>query len=59
MYPSRFLNGYLMCQIFPWIFNVADTLLCAGVGLMVVYSLFASHKPHRADEPADLKPVES
>jgi signal peptidase II len=46
-------------QIFPWIFNVADTLLCAGVGLMVVYSLFASHKPHRADEPADLKPVES
>jgi signal peptidase II len=24
--------------IFPWIFNVADSLLCAGVFLMIVYS---------------------
>jgi signal peptidase II len=24
--------------LFPWIFNVADCLLCIGVGLMVVYS---------------------
>jgi signal peptidase II len=29
-------------EVFPWIFNVADTLLCAGVGLMVVYSFFAT-----------------
>lgn len=28
-------------EVFPWIFNVADTLLCVGVGLMLVYSLFA------------------
>src|SRR5882672_11900009 len=24
--------------IFPWIFNVADVMLCSGVGLMVLYS---------------------
>ena len=46
-------------QIFPWIFNVADTLLCTGVAMMVVYSLFASHKPQRGDERANLKPAES
>ena len=28
-------------EIFPWIFNVADSLLCVGVGLMVIYSFFA------------------
>jgi signal peptidase II len=44
-------------EIFPWIFNFADTLLCVGVGLMVVYSFFAT-EPERAgaakkeDEPA-------
>jgi lipoprotein signal peptidase len=27
-------------DVFPWIFNVADSLLCAGVGLMVVYNFF-------------------
>lgn len=33
-------------QIFPWIFNIADSLLCTGVGGMFVYSLF------KGDEPA-------
>jgi signal peptidase II len=27
-------------DVFPFIFNVADILLCVGVGLMVVYSVF-------------------
>ena len=31
-------------DVFPWIFNVADTLLCVGVGLMLIYSIF--HSPH-------------
>jgi signal peptidase II len=31
-------------DVFPWIFNVADSLLCVGVGLMLIYSLF--HSPH-------------
>ena len=42
-------------EIFPWIFNVADSLLCVGVGLMVIYSFFAhEHDPAAAktDEPA-------
>ena len=69
IFPGRYWPGWMTSrlpdwewtrgQIFPWIFNVADTLLCAGVGLMVVYSLFAPQKPTRRDEPADLKPVES
>jgi len=29
-------------RLFPWIFNVADVLLCTGVGLMVLYSLLHS-----------------
>jgi lipoprotein signal peptidase len=32
-------------DVFPFIFNVADILLCVGVGLMVVYSLFAPAAP--------------
>jgi signal peptidase II len=31
-------------EIFPWIFNVADSMLCVGVALMIVYSLLFSHK---------------
>ena len=47
--------------IFPWIFNVADTLLCTGVALMLLYSAFASHpsKGRSADRSAELSPVES
>ena len=30
-------------DVFPWIFNVADTLLCVGVFLMIVYSVL--HRP--------------
>ena len=44
-------------QIFPWIFNVADALLCTGVGLMLVYSLVTSRK--QAHPRADFKPAES
>jgi lipoprotein signal peptidase len=34
--PQRTWPGTNM-EIFPWIFNVADVLLCTGVGLMVIY----------------------
>ena len=27
-------------RLFPYIFNVADSFLCTGVFLMIVYSLF-------------------
>ena len=44
-------------EVFPWIFNVADTLLCTGVGLMLVYSLFAEHARQTGpdDRPGDLR----
>jgi signal peptidase II len=29
-------------EVFPFIFNVADILLCVGVGLMIAYSLFVT-----------------
>ena len=35
-------------EVFPWIFNVADSLLCVGVGVMIVYSLFAPGKERKA-----------
>jgi signal peptidase II len=27
-------------RVFPWIFNIADSLLCVGVSLMILYSIF-------------------
>lgn len=30
-------------DVFPWIFNVADSMLCSGVFLLVIYSFF--HRP--------------
>ena len=35
--------------IFPWIFNVADSLLCVGVFLMIVYSFI--QRPEKPAEP--------
>jgi len=39
-------------KLFPWIFNVADVLLCTGVGLMVLYSLLHSGREPQ-NVPAD------
>jgi signal peptidase II len=43
-------------EVFPFIFNVADILLCVGVGLMIIYSLFTpsakeEKKPEGATTP--------
>jgi lipoprotein signal peptidase len=37
---------------FPWIFNVADSLLCTGVFLMIVYSLFQHPEDSPQTQPA-------
>jgi signal peptidase II len=42
-------------EVFPFIFNVADILLCVGVGMMVVYSLFAD--PHPVEKKAPPAPA--
>jgi signal peptidase II len=36
-------------EVFPWVFNVADTMLCVGVFLMIVYSFLQPKK--MANEP--------
>jgi signal peptidase II len=36
--------------VFPWIFNVADSLLCVGVGIMILYSFF--HAPAKTGSEA-------
>jgi lipoprotein signal peptidase len=33
-------------EVFPWIFNVADSLLCVGVGAMIVY-LYLSERQRK------------
>jgi signal peptidase II len=43
-------------SVFPWIFNIADTLLCVGVFLMIVYSLFHRPDEQTADDAGEMKP---
>ena len=38
-------------KLFPWIFNVADSMLCVGVFLMIVYSMAHRHAPKSDLEP--------
>jgi signal peptidase II len=40
VFPHRRVWGK---EPFPWVFNVADSLLCVGVGFMLIYSFF--HQP--------------
>ena len=44
-------------EVFPWIFNVADSLLCVGVGLIFVYTLRGapSTRDRKDDEAAAAK----
>lgn len=59
---DRFRYGYVRDMIyglpkwgvFPWIFNVADVLLCVGVGLIFLYSLFHMRSGIHAKSPASL-----
>ncbi|HEY1628685.1 MAG TPA: signal peptidase II, partial [Tepidisphaeraceae bacterium] len=41
--------GWASSGVFPWIFNVADTLLCMGVFLMILYGMF--QKPDEKSLP--------
>ncbi len=49
------LRGYFpqWQTVFPWIFNVADTLLCVGVFCMIVYSFV--HRPRAEQSEQDDK----
>jgi signal peptidase II len=41
-------------HFFPWVFNVADTLLCVGVGAMILHSFFTAQN---VDEAASVNPA--
>jgi len=43
-------------ELFPWIFNVADSLLCVGVSLMMLHILFTTPS---SSSPAAPPPTES
>lgn len=45
----------LPAEVFPWIFNVADSLLCVGVALLLIYSLFQPATPPARQSP-ELEP---
>jgi signal peptidase II len=55
---DRVMLGYVRDMIyalpkyglFPWIFNVADTMLCVGVGMMILYSFL--HSPAKTVDAA-------
>ena len=56
-----FLPG-LPREVFPWIFNIADTLLCTGVFLMIVYGALGkgpkqSREQNTRDDPHGPIPV--
>ena len=46
--PGKTVRGH---ELFPWIFNVADSLLCVGVALMILYSLFSAPRRPAEEEP--------
>lgn len=50
--PSDMTQG----GVFPWIFNVADMLLCVGVFLMIVYSLRHGQDSALSTDNADSEP---
>ena len=37
-------------EVFPWVFNIADSLLCVGVAAMLVYSFVTEHRRKREAE---------
>lgn len=43
--------------VFPWIFNIADVLLCAGVSAMILYSLFLAPKPEKTAASPSPRPA--
>jgi signal peptidase II len=49
-------------EVFPWIFNVADSLLCVGVAAMLVYTVVVEARRKRlakaSQAPADAPPGE-
>ncbi len=43
--------------VFPWIFNVADTLLCVGVTLLLIYTFFAQESRDKPQPTTTTSPA--
>jgi signal peptidase II len=41
-------------KVFPWVFNVADSFLCVGVGLMIIYSTACDLRAKREQQKTDV-----
>ena len=55
-YVRDMIHALPQWGVFPWIFNVADSLLCVGVGAMLVYSFVAEiRRKHAGDDDHDQK----
>jgi signal peptidase II len=54
----RHVLRFLPDEVFPYIFNVADSLLCTGVALMVIYSFFTPGE-EKTTKDASPKPAEA
>lgn len=49
-------GAYGHMEIFPWVFNIADSLLCIGVGIMIVMSFFSqAHDSTSSKKPETRK----
>ncbi len=42
-----FMGGQAAREVWPWIFNLADVWLLAGVGILLVHSLFSGESADR------------
>lgn len=53
-YVRDMIHAFPSAGIFPWIFNIADSLLCVGVGGMLVFTMLQRDHPTTAnrDSPA-------
>lgn len=54
MFPQRWqpMPGQQL-EVFPWIFNLADSYLCVGVAGMLVYSFVAEYRRKRVGAAAE------
>jgi lipoprotein signal peptidase len=62
-YVRDMIHVFPKAGIFPWIFNIADSLLCTGVGGMFVFTIFRREDPmsapQRSTRPADPEAAQS
>src|SRR5690606_19362857 len=49
-YVRDMIHALPRWDVFPWIFNIADSLLCVGVALMLAYTVFV--KDQSEPQPA-------